>query len=693
MVKDSPRLFWPQNLGPYETDLRNFIISFQQMEGCNQQLGLIDSSLKELHSYPNSQEEMMRYRAYLYVLADLLRQEWVAEIRQGQLYLSSPGWASKAENETENRNQKESMRRSLMWEREAQFERDSVREFIRHMEQNRSFEGNLVSIRSLIADGQALAHELRTIREISDKSEQKVQISSAIKPYLQLITPNSRCSFTGFYLQDIWRYFRYTWSTPYNSTPGRQMFYLVRDAVQPYHPIIGIAALGSSLVQLTVRDDIIGWTPKAFQERIHASDFTDDQAIQIVRMLHQTLQDTLCDLAVDDLITHDELSNPTPKTFENLANIERKNKEDRRSILKKYQNRQKVPIQESELPLIPLIGETILSDDAKSSSVNMAQDALYRAKRAGVLRHLLQAHKSLEDEKQNLESKEGLRIFWQTTDGQHAIKTLMRENKKRRIGINMMDIIVCGSIPPYNILLGGKLVSMLLTSPQIVYDYLEKYADYASKIATQMKGEEVKRAAKLVFLGTTSLYAGGSSQYNRITIPVMNGSSNESVRYIRYGLTEGYGSVHFSKETVDALTTLQEFIQGARLINNRFGEGVNPKLRRIRTGLAAIGLASADDFLRHRSQRIVYGVPLGRNSYKFLSGEADNPDYYFKATSDAERKQAHNYICHFWATRWLLSRIQLSDKFLKDVASFQFENLLLSPYVSSEHSSQQAMNL
>jgi hypothetical protein len=189
------------------------------------------------------------------------------------------------------------------------------------------------------------------------------------------------------------------------------------------------------------------------------------------------------------------------------------------------------------------------------------------------------------------------------------------------------------------------------------------------------------------------LYASGSSQYNRIAIPVP-GQAQDKMYYTRYGLTEGYGSVHFSQETTSALTDLQESVQGARLINNRFGEGVNPKLRRMRTGLAAIGLPSADNFLRHRSQRIVYGLPLGRNSYAFLRGETTDPGYYFAAASEVEGTTATDYISRFWATRWLWSRIQ-TTKFVNQVAAFQPEHVLLSREIKTARQQpiQRAMTL
>ena len=61
----------------------------------------------------------------------------------------------------------------------------------------------------------------------------------------------------------------------------------------------------------------------------------------------------------------------------------------------------------------------------------------------------------------------------------------------------MMDIIVCGSIPPYNQLLGGKLVSILACSPRVISDYTHRYERQISEIASRMKGERVIRDSRL----------------------------------------------------------------------------------------------------------------------------------------------------------------------------------------------------
>ncbi len=68
---------------------------------------------------------------------------------------------------------------------------------------------------------------------------------SAIKPELQLIELGMRDDTIGVLLQDVWRYARHFWSIPYQSTPGRNLFYLVRDAALPERPLIGTGALGN----------------------------------------------------------------------------------------------------------------------------------------------------------------------------------------------------------------------------------------------------------------------------------------------------------------------------------------------------------------------------------------------------------------------------------------------------------------
>ena len=189
--------------------------------------------------------ECKKYMAALSVLVDLSLQGWIFDFQDDQLTL-------KMENDSID--DKEKIRYRLSAERNAQFKSESVARFIKYMETERNYNGALVSVRCLIGNKDALIHAIREERQVCE-------------PYIQMVT-GDRDEHTGFKLSDIWRYFRYTWSIPYKTMPGRNIYYLVRDSLQPYHPIIGIFALGNSVLNLTVRDDDIGWTVEAIKKEM-----------------------------------------------------------------------------------------------------------------------------------------------------------------------------------------------------------------------------------------------------------------------------------------------------------------------------------------------------------------------------------------------------------------------------------------
>ena len=141
----------------------------------------------------------------------------------------------------------------------------------------------------------------------------------------------------------------------------------------------------------------------------------------------------------------------------------------------------------------------------------------------------------------------------------------------KHIGSSLMELNVCGAIPPYNEILGGKLVALLATSPQVVHDYKGRYADKASEIASRLKGKPVCRPADLVYVGTTSLYYVGSSQYNRLKIPGKIFDTDFDIVWKKLGMTIGFGTMHISKATTMSLTEATS--DGFNRINHVFGEG------------------------------------------------------------------------------------------------------------------------
>ena len=89
---------------------------------------------------------------------------------------------------------------------------------------------------------------------------------------------------------------------------------------------------------------------------------------------------------------------------------------------------------------------------------------------------------------------EDWRKLFESSRFRQAVGQIVRMVRGERVGINMMDIAVCGAIAPYNLLLGGKLVCLLLCGPEVIKDYRARYDQQTSLIASCMRGASVKRA-------------------------------------------------------------------------------------------------------------------------------------------------------------------------------------------------------
>jgi hypothetical protein len=292
-----------------------------------------------------------------------------------------------------------------------------------------------------------------------------------------------------------------------------------------------------------------------------------------------------------------------------------------------------------------------------------AESDLFRSKRCLTLASLLRARLALTPFLYPKPTKRGLRDALANHQASLAIHTVVRRAKAEAVGTEIADLTVCGAVAPYNALLGGKLVSMLAVSPTVVGAYHERYRNSASEIASSMAGRPISRRCNLVFVGTTSLYGSGSSQYNRISIPRDVLKSRADLSFRELGRSRSFGTSHLSTNSVVALRRLSEQTRNGIRVNSIFGEGVNPKLRKVRDGLDRLGWPS-NDLLQHRRQRIVYGVPLVSNLLPYLLGMDAQPRYEFR------RSVSHdvNRISLWWIKRWLSKRAE-SDVVLETVSA------------------------
>jgi hypothetical protein len=497
-------------------------------------------------------------------------------------------------------------------------------------------------------DGRELAQALQRARELMG-GDWASALSNVIDPYLQFVNSEDvTCAFTGLRLMDIWRYFRHTWTNQYTTIPGRTMAFLVRDRMAPLHPIVGIGALGSPVMQISERDKWIGWHAEPFLPWIREN-ATDEIARWLVAVVDKAIDEIyIDDLREDGILAPRDLSEPTDALLRRLL----KEAQIQRALHYRYSRSR-----DHKTP------RTAIRD--REFWIAKARTHLFRSKRALGLASLLRVRATLRNGLGRKATGAKLAALAATGEGRDAIRKIVKKAKADRIGIAVADITVCGAIQPYNAILGGKLVAMLAASPEVVAEYRRRYASAESEIASGTAGHTIVRAPTLVLLGTTSLYGSGSSQYNRIKIPCdrLGGSAEQVIRYEELGQSEAYGTSQFSEETVDALVDVAQQSAGGQRVNSIFGEGVSPKLRKIRQGLDVLGLPS-DRLLRHHRKRVVYAVSLVRNLRDYLLGIDAEPEYLLSIN---DSPSASAGIVAWWRERWLRNRVR-SDEVLAEVA-------------------------
>ena len=606
------------------------------------------------------------YIAVWLLLRDLQRVGCKLAWAKNCLFLSKPDRSSKASSPEQISAQKESVRQAMAFARVEKIKHYS--DFIERMVAPSNAKGMARKpVTCLIGNGSEIAADLLKARRAKSGERRELLIRESVKPYLQLVNEKDRCEFTGHKLSDIWRFFRLTWANPPETTPGRTLLFLVRDEVRENHPVMGILSLENAALRIGCRDKTLGWDPQCFETAINECKTSKEYQEQI-DFLIDSIDRGIKEIDSTGLCSKKSLKKPTDEDVKTLAELARKADAERMAALKRWKARVDGDKQKQS-------GFGAISEEA--------EEWLYKRKRSEALSKLLGAKRAI----QQLVAQHSVDIAAQTLieldSGKSAVRVALFANKNRHVGTSILELNVCGAVPPYNHVLGGKLAALLAISPKVVSDYRKRYGERPSDIASRMKGKEVVRPAELVFLGTTSLYGSGASQYNRLKIPKEVFGGNSDVVWQRLGVTEGYGTLHISPQTLEALENVVLANGEALRSNHVFGEGASPKFRSIRTGIEAIlepkQRATAVAIGKHEMRRIVFGAQLATNCAEVLSSTEEEPKYYFRKTrnSDAGTKR----IVDYWMSRWLSSRIEHLPA-LKEMQAFNATNWLEKSFES-----------
>ena len=205
------------------------------------------------------------------------------------------------------------------------------------------------------------------------------------------------------------------------------------------------------------------------------------------------------------------------------------------------------------------------------------------------------------------------------------------EDRRERL-VNVMDAYVLGALPPYNTLLGGKMVACLVRSRQIYDDFTRTYGNTEGIISGKAKKPRLLAV-------TTSSSMGRSSVYNRLKLG--------GVRYFQaIGFTRGWGHFHISDDLFLELRAYLRSIGHRYADQHRFGQGPNWRLRTTRAALKALGFR--DDLLRHGIQREVFFCSMASNAARILQTGKGRPN--IKSLRPAQE------VADLALERWILPR-------------------------------------
>ena len=495
------------------------------------------------------------YTACVRVLGDLAQLGWrLVESGYGIELHSARAHEDRVADPAHSQRRKEAIRNELRPRVLQQFSDQNVRNFINRME-HPSLSSKQKPIQQLIASGAELRERLRESREQSaDEPAQASMLRRAVQPYLQLVEPGTRDDHTGIRLSDIWRYFRYTWSIPQTPIPGRSLRYLVRDAAHEAHAVIGIAALNNCAVQVVPRDRAIGWSVSGLVRALQAlfapcedsARRTDpalrsqgiyqwlkphfpegvDPSQEIKRTALESISTwllTSVDAAISEiepkgLVSREDIDSPSPTGIERLRDLGKEFASRRQDALAGRIDAGTALTSTHDIP----VDDSVLELEAKHSSnapVQNSRRMLVRKKRALELARLLEARRVLMANQASITDPTEAFTVIRQDKVRIAINTAFGAIKSRGIGTNLLEITTCGAVAPYNRMLGGKLVALLLVSPEVAADNRRRYGEKPTIIRSQLKNMRVVPDSTLVWLGTTSLFSHGSSQYARLRLP------------------------------------------------------------------------------------------------------------------------------------------------------------------------------
>lgn len=201
-----------------------------------------------------------------------------------------------------------------------------------------------------------------------------------------------------------------------------------------------------------------------------------------------------------------------------------------------------------------------------------------------------------------------------------------------------------GALPPYNDILGGKLISFLMTSDVIRKKFKKKYGDKKTILKKR------KLPSDLLFLTTTGAY-GKSSVYGGRQLKY-----NGEIVCKFIGYTQGTGTFHIPSALYEDLVLYLK--KKGYEVERGYGNGPSRKIRIIDLALQLLGFANG---ISHGIKRALYIFPLASNLEDVIQ-KGKKPKWIRRSVKE---------LTDFWKRQWAHPRAEKDQSYLEfDSADF-----------------------
>ena len=207
------------------------------------------------------------------------------------------------------------------------------------------------------------------------------------------------------------------------------------------------------------------------------------------------------------------------------------------------------------------------------------------------------------------------------------------------------EVVICGALPPFGNLLGGKIVAMMMNHPLVRATLDRNIGVLLASSFDESKIEKWLPRFGPLLTTTKGLFPNHSAQYNRVRIP----SGKSTLKLEKLGLTQGQTMSHISDRSMNFAVEINERM-GDEGISREYGSGGAKRQRILQSAARIVGLDS--DSLYAHVTRPVYGTLFVTNSQGVVLG-GESPNW---KDIDMPHQTAEEYetsVMVTWRNKWL----------------------------------------